>query len=80
MLSALALGVMTVSATTIPNDAETVRHVLNRITFGPRDSDVERVNLAKMGMLKIPMAIMLLIIPGPRMEVMRMALSTAGNP
>ncbi len=43
LLSALALGVITLSATAIPNDAETVRHVLNRITFGPRDSDVERV-------------------------------------
>jgi len=43
LLSAVALGVVTVSAAAVPNDAETVRHALNRITFGPRDGDVERV-------------------------------------
>jgi hypothetical protein len=31
-------------------------------------------------MLKIPMAIILFTIPGPRIDVMRMALRIAGNP
>jgi len=43
LISALAIGVVTASAATVPNDAQTVQHVLNRITFGPRDGDVERV-------------------------------------
>ncbi len=43
LLSAIVLSVVTVSAVTVPNDAETVKHVLNRITFGARDGDVERV-------------------------------------
>jgi hypothetical protein len=44
------------------------------------DKEVALVNLAKTGMLKIPMATILLIIPGLRIEVMRMALKTAGKP
>ncbi|HEX7139234.1 MAG TPA: DUF1800 domain-containing protein [Vicinamibacterales bacterium] len=41
LISALAFGVLTAAA--VPNDAQMVQHVLNRITFGPRDGDVERV-------------------------------------
>jgi uncharacterized protein (DUF1800 family) len=43
LISALAIGVVTASAATVPNDAQMVQHVLNRITFGPRDGDVERI-------------------------------------
>jgi len=42
-LATLVLGATAVSAATMPNDAATVQHVLNRITFGVRDGDVERV-------------------------------------
>jgi hypothetical protein len=44
------------------------------------EREVTRVNLAKIGILNIPMAIMLFTTPGPRIEVMRMALRIAGNP
>jgi uncharacterized protein (DUF1800 family) len=36
------------SATTVPNDARTIEHVLNRMGFGARPGDVERVQ--KMGL------------------------------
>ena len=44
LFATLVLGVATVSATAIPNDSQTVQHVLNRITFGVRDGDVARVS------------------------------------
>ena len=44
------------------------------------EREVARVNRAKMGILKIPIAIMLLMIPGPRIDVISIALRTAGNP
>jgi uncharacterized protein (DUF1800 family) len=31
------------SAATVPNDDRTITHVLNRIAFGPREGDIERV-------------------------------------
>jgi uncharacterized protein (DUF1800 family) len=43
LFATLVLGAAVVSAETLPNDAATVQHVLNRITFGARDGDVERV-------------------------------------
>ena len=49
-------------------------------SLSQRQSDVARVTLAKMGMLKIPIAIILFTIPGPKIEVIKMALRTAGNP
>jgi uncharacterized protein (DUF1800 family) len=43
VLFAVTLAVATISAATVPNDVATVRHVLNRITFGVRDGDVDHV-------------------------------------
>jgi len=43
LFATLMLGAAVVSAETLPNDAGTVQHVLNRITFGVRDGDVEKV-------------------------------------
>ena len=43
LLATLVLGVATVSATAIPDDAQTIQHVLNRIALRPRPGDVERV-------------------------------------
>src|ERR1700719_4186384 len=34
---------LSVSATSFPNDDQTIVHVLNRIAFGPRPMDIERV-------------------------------------
>src|SRR5262245_11549707 len=43
LMCALAVVVVSTSAATTPNDAQMVQHVLNRITYGPRDGDVERI-------------------------------------
>src|SRR4051794_13287728 len=37
------------SAASLPNDARTVAHVLNRVAFGPRPGDVERVQRIGLG-------------------------------
>ncbi len=43
-LSALVLAAVTaVSAATVPTDDQTITHVLNRVAFGPRAGDVDRV-------------------------------------
>jgi len=39
----VAVCVVAISATSLPNDDRTITHVLNRIAFGPRSGDVERV-------------------------------------
>ena len=38
-----AWGAMTPAAATFPNDEKTIAHVLNRIGFGPRPGDIQRV-------------------------------------
>src|SRR5260221_9149711 len=38
-----AWGAMTPAATTFPSDEKTIAHVLNRIGFGPRPGDIQRV-------------------------------------
>src|SRR5262245_12809881 len=39
----LAAGAAVLAAPAVPNDEKTITHVLNRVGFGPRDGDVERV-------------------------------------
>ena len=41
--AAAVLPVASVGAAAIPADADSVRHALNRLTYGPRDGDVVRV-------------------------------------
>src|SRR5688572_17642390 len=38
-----ATGPVVLHAAGVPNDADAVRHALNRLSFGPRPGDVERV-------------------------------------
>jgi uncharacterized protein (DUF1800 family) len=43
LLAAVFAGVAAVSAASLPQDDRTIVHVLNRVAFGPRAGDVERV-------------------------------------
>src|SRR5262245_25235560 len=43
VLVLLVASVSAVSAVTLPSDDRTIAHVLNRMAFGPRAGDVERV-------------------------------------
>src|SRR5262245_8138491 len=43
LASALTLLAIATAGATLPNDDQTIVHVLNRMAFGPRAGDVERV-------------------------------------
>src|SRR5437773_7138751 len=43
VLAALAIHAVAMSAAPPPDDDQTITHVLNRIAFGPRPGDIERV-------------------------------------
>ena len=49
LFSIVALLSAGIYAAGVPDDAESVRHALNRLTYGPRPGDVERVHRTGLG-------------------------------